>query len=256
MTIVCKNCKNHFKGKFCSHCGQSADTHDINMHYLWHEIQHGVLHFDSGIVFTTKQLFTRPGHAIRDFINGKRVQYFKPLAFVFVLATIYGVLTHYFGIKNFLDGIQIGENDFEDPRTIDLINNLNKNLIWLRDHYAYSVLLALPITSLASYLAFRKKGGNYLKHIILNAYLIGQRRIVNILFIPLVILPNNTLSSMAVNIQTIIELFLVFWAYNQYFNYNPGWKNTLRTLLTYLYLGLILSAAMFYIWIKAQSLES
>lgn len=66
MVITCKNCNHNFKGKFCNHCGQSADTHDINLHFLWHDIQHGLLHFDKGVLFTLKELFTSTGMPLKN----------------------------------------------------------------------------------------------------------------------------------------------------------------------------------------------
>ncbi len=56
MPHICKNCGNHFNYEFCGHCGQTVDTHDINWHFLWHDIQHGLLHFEKGILYTTKEL--------------------------------------------------------------------------------------------------------------------------------------------------------------------------------------------------------
>ncbi|QOG00887.1 DUF3667 domain-containing protein [Flavobacterium sp. MDT1-60] len=37
-------------------------------------------------------MFTRPGHSIREFIEGKRVKHFKPLWLVAVLGALYGFL--------------------------------------------------------------------------------------------------------------------------------------------------------------------
>ena len=92
MEITCKNCNQTFKGHYCNNCGQPADTHKINAHFLWHDIQHGLLHFDNGIPYSIKQLFIRPGHSIREFIEGKRVRHFKPLSLVAVLGALYGFL--------------------------------------------------------------------------------------------------------------------------------------------------------------------
>jgi hypothetical protein len=89
MEITCKNCHQVYTGHYCNNCGQSAETHKINAHFLWHDIQHGLLHFDEGILFSLRQLFTRPGHSIREFIDGKRVRHFKPISLVVVLATLY-----------------------------------------------------------------------------------------------------------------------------------------------------------------------
>ena len=101
MAKTCINCHKTFEGKFCNHCGQKGDSERLTFHSVWHDLQHGLLHFDKGIFFTIKELFSRPGHSIREYIEGKRVKHFKPISLVIVLATIYGFLFHYFHINVF-----------------------------------------------------------------------------------------------------------------------------------------------------------
>ena len=93
MQIICKNCGHIYSGQFCNNCGQPSDTHKLNLHFIWHDLQHAFLHFDKGVLFTAKELFTRPGNSIREFIEGKRVKHFKPISLVIILATLYGVLS-------------------------------------------------------------------------------------------------------------------------------------------------------------------
>src|ERR1035437_8773131 len=101
MTTNCQNCNAVLHGKYCSNCGQSSEIHKIDIHYLSHDIQYGLLHFDKGILFTTKELFTRPGNSIREFLEGKRAKHFQPISLVLVLAGIYGLLFHFFKINMF-----------------------------------------------------------------------------------------------------------------------------------------------------------
>ena len=96
MQVTCKNCDQTYSGHFCNNCGQPADTHKLNLHFIMHDIQHAFFHFDKGVLFTAKELFTRPGDSIREFIEGKRVKHFKPISLVIILATLYGVLRHLF----------------------------------------------------------------------------------------------------------------------------------------------------------------
>ncbi|WP_435523400.1 zinc-ribbon domain-containing protein [Chryseobacterium indoltheticum] len=41
----CKNCHHSLneEDRFCSKCGQNTDTHKINLHYVIHELIHGIL---------------------------------------------------------------------------------------------------------------------------------------------------------------------------------------------------------------------
>lgn len=74
---------------------------------MWHDIQHGLFHFDQGIFYTAKQLFIRPGHSIREFIEGKRVEHFKPLSLVIILATAYGIIENFDESGNLVDSASL-----------------------------------------------------------------------------------------------------------------------------------------------------
>jgi len=231
MTVNCKNCKQNFKGKFCNHCGQSADTHDINFHFLWHDIQHGLLHFDNGIFYTIKQLFTRPGYTIREFIEGQRVRHFKPISLVLVLAGIYGLLIHYFDISSL---IQISA-DVEEQKVIDV----KKIIQWISSHYAISTLFLLPITSLGTYWAFKKENFNFIQHLVINAFLSGLRIILRIVFLPLLLFFDKESGSTILTIPDLIGAGFTIWALYQFFDYLPKRTRIWKILLSYIYLGIM-----------------
>lgn len=241
MTITCKNCNQDFKGHFCNNCGQTADTHKMDFHFLWHDIQHGLLHFDKGILYTSKQLLTRPGHSIREFIEGKRVYHFKPISLVIVLATVFGILYHYFHINllkvNYANDFQKGFNSVKSPSDqhpfILDFDNLNE---WIATHYSWAALLLLPFYALASFLAFRKSGYNYVEHFILNAFLAAQGLLVNIILFPLMYLYNATPTlSIISGVCTFVCYALMYWGYIQFFKQYSKPKAFLLSLLSFLY---------------------
>jgi len=243
MRTVCKNCHQQFKGNYCNNCGQSADTREINLHYLWHAIKHGVFLVDKGIIFTTWGLFTRPGDTIKEYISGRRIINFNPFAYVIILSTIYLLLARLLHVEIFFDKISNsitieGIEKFKGNETYMNIQNL---YYWFKDHFEYSTLILVPVFSLASYLAFRESGYNYLKHFILNTYLAGQRIIVFIIALPIIaMIKNKEVVSQIENIETVIWISLMTWTYIQFFDNNKLFKNILRTLLTYVYLVILL----------------
>lgn len=227
MLTICKNCNNHFEGNFCNNCGQAADTHKLTLHFIWHDLQHGLFHFDNGIFYTIKKLLIKPGHAIKEFIDGKRVRHFKPATFVIVLATLYGLLYHYF-IGSMYDVKPINTQE-------NVVSAYGKVTSWIIDHFAYSSLIIILNTTVASYLVFKKQGYNFAEHLVLNIFYRGLVILINLILLP--VLYKYGRSERFINyifITQIIDLVLMYWCYAQFFNKMPRLKSLCFTLFTYL----------------------
>jgi uncharacterized membrane protein len=242
MTTNCKNCGSVLQGKYCVDCGQAANTHQINAHFLWHDIQHGLMHFDKGILYSLKELFTHPGATIREYLDGKRVWHFKPLSMLVLLSTVYGLLYHFFHIgfdqSNFGKGFTGGFNQGgkSSPFKLDLVA-IND---WVATHYAFVALIQLPFFALASRIAFRKSGYNYVEHLVMNAFLASQRMAVHIALFPLDILFNQTDGMLYLSTaQAFIDFILILWGYKSFFNRYSTGKSILLSLLGYVLVTLI-----------------
>jgi hypothetical protein len=87
----CRNCGAALTGAYCSQCGQSAHVHRT-LGAIWHELMHGVLHFDGKIWRTLPELALRPGILTRRYIAGERAKFVSPLAlFLFSALLMYAV---------------------------------------------------------------------------------------------------------------------------------------------------------------------
>ena len=97
----CLNCNSPLHGKYCSECGQIANTKRIVMkELLTTHFVDGIFSFNKGTFFTMKEVVFRPGMAPRDFIAGKRKPYFNVF---FLLLLILGL------------NILVGEIYFDEP---------------------------------------------------------------------------------------------------------------------------------------------
>jgi hypothetical protein len=228
MTTNCQNCNTELQGKYCSNCGQSAETHRINVHYLWHDIQHGLLHVDKGIFFTTRELFTRPGNSIREFLEGKRVKHFKPISLVLVLAGIYGILFHFFKIDMFAGYVVVSGSG---EKVIHLNDVIEKTSEWIAQHYSILALLQIPVFTIGTYLCFKKAGYNFIEHLIINTFLVGQRLILHIVTFPLFYFSSG--KAMLVTTDRTINLIgyaLAIWTLIQLFKNQK--KRILKTIFS------------------------
>lgn len=224
MDITCKNCGQKYIGHYCNNCGQPAATHQLNFHFLWKEIQHDLLHFNEGIPYSAKQLFTRPGHSIREFIEGKRVRHMKPISLVLLLAALYGFLYHYFDISfNDVSKNYSSENGIDNVKLND----------WVGSHYPWVMLFTIPLYTIGTCIAFKKQGYNVVEYLILNTYKASQRLLVHIALFPVLYYYNGTHTMQTLSIIIyLLDLVLIFWTNRQFFNKLSIKKILILTLLS------------------------
>ena len=160
MIHSCKNCDQPVNGKFCHHCGQTANVRNLNWDFLWYEIQNNFIQFDKGVLYTSKALLTRPGYAVREFIEGKRVNHYKPVALVLLLATIYVLLYHYFkidlsdGSRSFVQGMTDGS--IAGTKKSSAMANYGQIMEWANTHYSEQSLMQIPLFALGIFVFLEK----------------------------------------------------------------------------------------------------
>ena len=82
---ACLNCGAALMGSHCHHCGQAAHVHKT-LAAFFHDLMHGVFHFEGKIWRTLPMLAWHPGRLTREYIDGRRASYVSPIAlFLFVV---------------------------------------------------------------------------------------------------------------------------------------------------------------------------
>ena len=161
--IFCKNCEQHFEGNFCPNCGQSSHEHRINAHYFIHDIPHSVFHIDGIFLSTLKGLFVRPGAVVSGYLEGKRVKYFRPFAYVMVMTAISTFLVNFF---LFLQ--------------TKLVHHFTPNFVipksenFFEHYFSIFIFLMIPFASLVTWIFFIKKKYNFWEHFLANTYIAAQ----------------------------------------------------------------------------------
>jgi hypothetical protein len=242
MAITCKNCNQHFDGKFCNNCGQSANTKRLNFHDIWHKLKNIIFkNLHEGILYSTRKLLTRPGNTIREYLEGKRVKHYDPISLLIAIAAIYGLLYHYFKINPFIDTMSEDSLTGKITRT-----NINE---WISNHFSLLTCLLIPIYSIGSFVVFRKQGYNFAEHLYLNAFAASQRLLFRIATFPLLVIYNGT-----DRLQFLLDAFilgdiiLMIWCYCQFFNTLKIIKSTALTLLSYLVFFILFSSSIIIVF--------
>tara|TARA_R110002049_G_C9091757_1_gene556362 strand:- start:159 stop:884 length:726 start_codon:yes stop_codon:yes gene_type:complete len=241
--MICKNCEQNSKGNFCNNCGQKLNTQRINHHYLIDEISNNILQMNRGIFFTIKELTVRPGHSIREFLNGKRKNHFKPLAFIIFTSTLY-VLAHYFiGNQTFIDDAISGYKAGGKVENSKFVN-------WISRNQTYVILLLVPFFSLAYYLAFIKSKYNYFEHLVLNIFITGQQMFIYFIFS--FIFDRN---SYLILLPLLLGMSFNIWTYIQFFNKKSTFKKMLLILLAYIIFLTLIIIGTIIIGIAMKTIE-
>ena len=232
---ACKNCEKPLEENvnYCPNCGQKADTGRINWHFLFHEIQHGIFHVDGGILFTVKELFTRPGHSLREYINGKRKNHFKPVLLIMIIGSICGLINYFLNKKDKLKDdtiadISASSTDLQKMNQyIDLkgfVEYMQKVFKWFPEHLAFTILILVPVAALSFYFAFKKKKVNYVEWLVIMCFMSGQALLVFALNLIL-----EHVSPVLSTIGLIVMVILSYWTMIQYFNDSKKFNVILRT---------------------------
>lgn len=95
--MTCKNCGHIVSDNYCSMCGQSTRVGRITFKNVLSQITESIFQINHGFLFTLKNLTLKPGESIKEYLNGKRVRFFKPMAFVLTLSTVYLLATKVLG---------------------------------------------------------------------------------------------------------------------------------------------------------------
>ncbi|WP_165040427.1 DUF3667 domain-containing protein [Dysgonomonas sp. ZJ709] len=217
MAKHCLNCNNIVKGNYCANCGQSLNETKIGWKSLFDELQFSILHINKGIVFTIKELLIRPGSTINGYLGGRRVDYSKPFAYLFILATIYSLVIHFFNVYP--------ESEMH-PNNNSLFDS-NALYSWYYGHYAISLLLIIPFYAVSSYLIYRKRGYDYIEHLVIHSYISGTKVFILLLLYPLFYYSHSVYVYHMMNVFTFIY---ILWALIRVFRYPSFFKTLFKAI--------------------------
>lgn len=224
----CKNCGHIIDGKYCSHCGQNSKVDRINLPNFLSEVSESVFQINRGFLYTLRELFIRPGKSLREFLNGKRKNHVKPIAYLLTFSTLYFLITQVTHqntlmndlISGYINGSTTQAQGFKVPIV----------LIWFSKNYAYASLLVLPVFSLASYLLFYKFRINYIEHMVVNSFISGHQAVLYSLF---AIAENVIKSDIVEAVSLLGAISYTFWVFWQFFSEGSRTINILRSVMTY-----------------------
>lgn len=77
---ACTNCGEETADVYCARCGEKQpNPHDLTLGHYAHEVFHELVHLDSKIFRTLRELVIKPGHLTAQYFAGRKKRYIAPL---------------------------------------------------------------------------------------------------------------------------------------------------------------------------------
>lgn len=229
---ICVNCKSEISLNFCPNCGQKKYRR-IDAQYIREEIQYALLHTNKGFFFTIKNLLRNPGQTTREFIDGNRVQHYKPLLLAFVLS----------GISTFISYqvLDMGEilGDFFHQQVGASAEEMSQTMTSMSSYLSFIIFLFLPFFALATKVVFGKWGHNYYEHVVMNAFFYSLYTLytVIIVFPVLYFFRDDSLNFVVITyLSMLIAPVLLVWFFKGFYPDRTMGKIILKVSLTFLLL--------------------
>lgn len=256
-TTKCLNCGKEFEGAFCPDCGQSAETSRFTLRFIWENLFTAILGRDGGVIYTFKNLFSRPGKMIVEILDGKRKKYLSPFPLLFLALTIYILIFTLTGSKggevtsdlNF----DFSNNAAANSQISHEFNQLFVNAFhFYFNHYTLCYMLTLPLFVIAARLCYGKQNRKryyWAEYIVAVVYalviLVLYRCVINLIY---------PISPNIYQTITLLEPIAIITALTACFRKMMGfstiktiWRSTLTTALYYIMLSAIVIIVILFI---------
>lgn len=159
-THTCTNCGTEFCGRYCPQCGLRATLMRLKLKNLFFNFM-DIWGMGSRPMFRTiKEMFTRPGYMIRDYLMGHQPLYFPPFKMLVVFTVIFlasawlreADIEHNISIFSIFDEDKYILSD----HAMAALGHVDRVLSWLSDHLAFAVVALQVFSVLATKMAFHR----------------------------------------------------------------------------------------------------
>lgn len=229
--VICLNCQHIIEENFCGNCGQKKYKR-IDKKYLTDEVQYLLLHTNKGFFYTVKNILKNPGKTARNFVDGNRVNHYKPILLAFVLSTISAFISYkIIGLNEkmveiFTKDPNFTKNKFASELMIDV-------MAFVTAYNSFIMLAMIPILSIASTVAFITWKNNYYEHIVMGAFISSLYTIFSILLLyPFMYFFKDDLQFLQVLSMgsSLFIILLLIWFYSGFYKEKTIWQVSVRVL--------------------------
>jgi cellulose synthase/poly-beta-1,6-N-acetylglucosamine synthase-like glycosyltransferase len=253
---ACANCGTAVALHYCPHCGQKHAEGRLHMRHLLAEFAHNYLGTDSGFFFTLRQMIVRPGHAVNEFLDGKRKPYLKPVQFYLLMLTLFFLVSELLNVNPLEMGKQVNQDlGIQSSNAVQAKQKYQQTVeVFSRNlKVIFSALLLMQAFTMK--LLYRKRPYTFTELTVFSLYLYGVSYLLSCLLSLLMVahLP-HTLHSVLVAGICLLSIAYTTWAIHQFYG-GGGVRSWLKAGAVYLvsYLLLMVTFVALFVGVAVGS---
>lgn len=241
----CKNCGAEVTGNYCSHCGQRTTVHEVYFKEIFQDVLNTFFSTEAPFFRTLSMLFLNPGKLFREYLAGKRKQYYKPIAFFLLTTLVFIVTSNLIDYNPFarMAVIQTDNNDVDKLINVSfdyMVKNIN-NMLFI---YVFTFAVVLRL--------FFYKQYRLVEYVAISFYSIGVYTLFTIISM-------LTLEMINPRLKMIPFITMIMYVVYMGISFFKSWKlGTIIKLILVQWLSYLLFSllggflAMGIIWLKSN----
>jgi hypothetical protein len=208
--MECLNCNSEASGVYCQNCGQKTRTTRFSFKHIFkNDIADPFFSIvNSPLFFSLKELVTRPGDSIREYIEGKRMSHMNYMSMFLLLS----------GVGLFLDKYITNPSVMLAGTNEQTKSFLKKYFEFIDDNPKAFIFITIPIISLFTFMFFKKSKYFFSEHLIMNVYKASALLVLTKGVAVFTIFSSNLVFLEVINqMISISTLAYSFWFLHQFF---------------------------------------
>ena len=176
-----------------------------------------------------------PGKTAREYLDGNRVNHYKPILLAFVMGGISTFIT--FKLLNYNRVLDEIPTEFYNQNSSVVMSEYSA---FMQNYSTFIFLLSIPIFALASFIAYKGMKENYFEHIIINSYLYSLFVIFCcVIMYPIMYFTKDPSLVVTISfINTLIFIFIFPWFFKNLYPKLSKKQNRINVLLYIILSGL------------------
>jgi hypothetical protein len=172
----CLNCGKTLNTAYCGHCGQQKPQR-ITFKSLLLLIQRGTIEFKSPLLKTILGLTIRPAELCREYLDGRRINFFNPARYAFWLVTFTMIFAAFLKVNMIDVGFENYDTDVQNLQNFDRVKTM------LQSGLVYFFFISAFMMAMVAKLFFWKEKYNVFELYVVSLLLSGHLYFLSILLL-------------------------------------------------------------------------